>query len=185
MRKTIIHVALLIAVLAIPSGATAQLGVNVYGGYGTFGGDDFQDINGGYVVGAELLVSATSSFRLGAGGSYAYYGVEGDAEDIEQFDVSAVARYLFPSEGPRPYLGLRAGFSTQAAALNAEDVERSGTGIGPQAGVLVPLGSVRLDLGLEYIFQSFGDTEIDGSLQSGTETSGSLLVLRGGLAFGG
>ena len=170
---------------------SARLGIGA--GFGTLTGDDFENSEAGFTVGGNLLFLRPNGIQLGLAFDYSQYGVgdvdlngivlESGEEPVTQLDILGVLRYVFPDEAAQFFLGGKAGFSRRSAEVSIIESSSSGLAVGPMAGVQVPVGNLALEIGLDAMFVSYGDVEIDGTKITGTDATGFRILGRVGLSI--
>lgn len=181
IRRITIVAAFLLLLSPAAAAGQAQLGLGL--GYGSYSGDDFEGQEAGLTFWGNVLFGVSDRFQLGGEFDYSSYGIEGFEESVGQIDIAALARYTFPGEAARFYTGGRVSFSRQSVDVLDVSGSSNGFGIGPTLGVLIPVGTLSIDLGGDLLFQSFGDADVDGITVDGTDQSGFRFIVRGGLAI--
>jgi hypothetical protein len=155
--------------------------------YASLNGDDYAGINAGVGLDLQLRYHAGRGFSVAGGFQYTSHGLEGIDESFGVRGYFADARYTFaPQSSPsvKPYIGGRFAVTHWSIAAAGTNATADGTALGPVGGLLIGLGpSTRLDVGLAFLAVRFGDTEFDGVAQPDSDTSGSTLALRLGVAF--
>ncbi|MEJ2502610.1 MAG: hypothetical protein P8177_04705 [Gemmatimonadota bacterium] len=165
-------------------------GLEVWGGYGFWGGGDFEDVDGGIRGGVVGMLDVNP--RVGFGAELILGRAEERGEeavvDISEFGLNAVFRYAFgPRGGTHAFAQGRAGWSR----LSLNSFRLDGLAIGPEIGVEIPLGTrVRLVIAGGGTWNIYGDAQLDtGSSIGGTgipdtSASGFQYGARIGIAFG-
>ncbi len=171
------------AVAAPPAAAQASLGIA--GLYASLGGSDFDGIGSGIGGEASVWFPAGTSFMIGGGAHYTSHGIDGIDENLSVLAIFVEPRYRFQTGGKvKPYIAGRAAWARNSASSGGVDISATGFYFGGGGGLMVPVGA-KLDLDFEVLFNSvsFGDVDVDGTSQSGTDASGTALVARVGLLF--
>ena len=178
-------------VLVSASASAAQVSIGANGQYLSLGGNDFSAIDAGFGAGASVLIPVGKSLMVGGSGQYSTHGVTGVNENLNALGLLAEARYLFRTPGGKvsPYVAGRGGW-LRASASNIDlgagpsDYSQSGFAFGGGGGVMIGLTpKMAVDLGAVYHSVSLGDAKVDGQTQTGTESSGTGLQVRGGVAI--
>jgi hypothetical protein len=172
----------LIALIAIPMGAQAQVRLGLSGGVSGYTGDDFDGVESGFTFGGELVFPLMSGLEVGGAFDYSAFGVEDVDEDLSQIDIFGVVRYPIVSESVHFLIGGKAGYSREKLTI-IEDITRNGWGIGPTAGIRIPLTSLSIDIVADGIYQSFGDFSSDGETAEDSDGSGFRWTVRGGISI--
>ncbi|NJD18683.1 MAG: hypothetical protein FIA95_05290 [Gemmatimonadetes bacterium] len=165
-----------LCVLALfPNGGSCQLArLGLGGGFGTGWGEDFDIAEAGPTVGGSVVFLGLSGVEVGLAFDYSHFGI-GDPEDFDvpeeidleigdeyfaQLDILAVVRHVFPAETARFFIGGKAGFTRRTAKHAIMETWRSGLAIGPTIGVLLPIGDLHLEVGLDAMLVSYGDVKV-------------------------
>jgi hypothetical protein len=172
----------LIAMIAIPMGAQAQVRLGLSGGVSGYTGDDFDGVETGFTFGGELVFPLASGLEVGGAFDYSSYGLEDVDEDLSQIDIFGVVRYPVVGESVHFLVGAKGGFSRQKATI-IEDITANGWGFGPTAGIRIPLTSLSIDIVADGIYQSFGDFSVDGESVEDSSSSGFRWTVRGGISI--
>ncbi len=124
-----------------------------------------------------------TGWQLGLAAELSDYGIEGSGADVSEFDLMAVVRFLNPGQGARFFLGGKAGYSTQS--LENQPFETSGRGftIGATIGVLIPMGSVDLEIAGDALRLSCDDVEFLGEELPRSESRGFRMIGRVGFSI--
>jgi len=173
MRRTLAGILGVIALF--PSGGACQLArLGLGGGFGTVWGDDFDIAEAGPTVGGSLLFLGLGGVEVGLAFDYSQFRL-GDPEELDlpeefdfevgdehfaQLDILGVVRHVFPAERAQCFIGGKAGFSRRTAEHAIYETSRSGLAIGPMVGVLLPIGDLQLELGLDAMLVSYGDVKV-------------------------
>ncbi len=173
--------------LAIPAVADAQgIGAEAAGIYATLSGDDFQGIDAGFGLDAQLRFNAAPRFSIGAGVQLTSHGNNVVSENTRVTGFFAEPRLTFsmPASPLTPFLGARVGLARTSLSSGGTDVTSSGWLFGGTGGAMFRAGPmVNVVLAVVFASVSFGDFEVNGTSQPGTETSGTSLALRGGVSI--
>lgn len=171
-----------IAMIALPICLQAQVRLGISGGVSGYTGDDFDGVETGFTFGGELVYPLMSGLEVGGAFDYSSYGVEDVDEDLSQIDVLGVVRYPIGTGSAQFLVGGKVGYSRQKITVIV-DGTRNGWGIGPTAGVRIPLTSLAIDIVADGIYQSFGDFSVDGETEDGSDGSGFRWTVRGGISI--
>lgn len=166
--------------LAAPlSGQSVELGLN--GGSGKYMGDDFEGAEVGFGAGGHLLFGEGDA-RFGAGVDYARYGEEDIDEKTTALDLFGLFRYMLPGESARFFVGGKAGFSRLSAEVLDISISANGFGVGPVAGVQIPLEAFSVEISGDVQYVSYGDVEGEGETIEGSDSTGFEAGVRVGIA---
>ena len=180
MRRSMLAALAFAFFLAAPlSAQSVELGLN--GGFGKYLGDDFEDSEVGFGVGGHLLFGEGDA-RFGAGVDYASYGEEGLEEKMGALDLFGLFRYMLPGESARFFVGGKAGFSRLSADVMDISISAKGFGVGPVAGVQIPLEALAVEISGDVQYVSYGDVEGEGETIEGSDSSGFEAGVRVGIA---
>lgn len=156
--------------------------------YATLSGADFDGVNAGLGGDVQLRYHAARGISIGGGVQYTSHSVDGINENFGVTGFFADARYAFQggsSLSVTPYLGARVVLTHYSISSSGSDLKASGTAFGPAGGMLIRLTpATQLDVGLVWYSVHFGDAELNGTTQSGTDSNGSSLALRAGVVIG-
>ena len=187
-----------------PSVGAAQASIGVGGQYLSFGGSDFDPIDAGMGLEANVMFPAGKAFMVGASGQWSTHNDANLSDNMTALGIFAEGRYLFRSaSGSKltPFVGVRGGWSkgtetAQASELGfstgSVDLSTTGFVFGGGAGVMIALSpSMSLDVNGMMHTVSFGDFHAKGNLDgapvdqdiSGSKSSGTALQLRAGLSI--
>lgn len=179
----LITMVLVAALLGSPAGASAQsILLGGSGGFGTFRGDHFEHIEAGYTIGGHLLFETSSHLYLGGAFDFSSYGLEDTAEDVGQIDILGVFRYLFAAEGTRLFAGTRIGFTRQSIEIFHIDASANGFALGAETGVVIPTGSIAIELAGNVLYQAYGAETANGDKYRDSG-SGFRFLFRGGISI--
>ncbi len=168
------------------AGAAQARGFSLEGAglYADVSGDDFSGTNAGVGFDAQARFS-WGAFSLGAGVQYSSHGLDGLSENLGVRGFFAEPRYAFPTAAGNltPYLVGRLALLHERIEVGSSKAEANGTAFGGGGGLAIRLAStVDLSVSVLYAAVSFGDVELNGTEQPNTDTSGSTLALRAGIA---
>lgn len=156
--------------------------------YAALNGADFDGIDAGLGGDLQFRYHAARGFSIGGGVQYTSHGIDGISENFGVRGFFADARYAFErpsSPSITPYLGARVVLTHYSASSGGTDATADGTAFGPAGGMLIRLTpATQLDLGIVWFSVHFGDAEVNGTPQSGTDSNGSALALRAGVVIG-
>lgn len=172
--------AVLLVIVAVPLQAQS-LGISA--GYGSLSGDDFDGIESGFTIGGELLFEVSQDVLLGGAFDYSSYGIEDTEEDLSQYDLQGVLRYLFPGDETRFFVGGRLGYTRQSIEILTESAAANGFSIGPSVGVTIPTGGVNVDVSVDGLYETLGDFSSDGDSIDGSDSSGFRFLGRAGISI--
>jgi len=181
----------LAAILAVaslmPVTVAAQgLGIEVAGMYATLSGDDFTGIDAGVGFDAQLRINLAPRVSLGGGVQRTSHGndVVPDNYGVMAFFVEPRMTFSMPASPMTPFIGARVGRLSSSIESGGNEQEASGWMYGATGGLMFRAGPmVNLVVAVMYAAASFGDIEINGTTQPNSDTSGSSLVLRGGVSI--
>src|SRR5256885_15453543 len=106
-RLTLVTLCLALAPVVLPSQGFSFAATGMYA---SLSGSDFNGINSGLGVDAQLRYHAAKGFSIGAGLQYTSHGISGFSEHFGVRGIFADGRYTFASKSSpnlEPYLGLR------------------------------------------------------------------------------
>jgi hypothetical protein len=190
-RLPVIRACALLAtlLLLVPVQSRAQgiqpRGFELWGGYYTWSGDDFENVDPGLRGGLAFLVEAAPT--VGVGGEVVVARFDENGEDVTEFGLNALLRWsLGPLDSFHGFVQGRVGWSR----LSAASVTWDGLAVGPELGVELPLSErIRLVVAAGGSWHTYQDAEVDfgtggGPGIPGSSTSGIDYGARVGLAIG-
>lgn len=189
MRGPAPIVAALLLVFALGSGTAAAQDVEVAAAAGWYDptGDDFENTDPGAGVDGVVRFRTTDRLSLGAGLQWNSHAVPFSDDDWSVLSVFAEPRLLLldRSRSVNPFVSVRAGWMRQAVDLSdGSERTASGFGVGGFAGALLRITDrVGVEASVPAYYLSFGDYEVDGVEQAGTESSGGVWGARLGLVL--
>lgn len=176
----------LVGLLALPFAVDAQVRLGISAGVAGYTGGEtdlvLEVLETGFTIGGELVVPLASGLEVGALVDYSSFGVEDVDESLGQIDVFGVVRYPVVGESVHFLVGGKLGYSRQSITI-IEDITRNGFGVGPTAGIRIPLTSLSIDIVADGIWQNFGDLSAGGETGEDTSESGFRWGVRGGISI--
>jgi hypothetical protein len=174
----------MLALLATPLCLQGQIRLGISGGAGNFTGDDFEGSQTGWTVGGELVYPLASGLEIGGLFDYSSYGVDDvDTVDANVMDIYGVARYPFPGERARFFVGAKGGYSRLSADSEGQSLSASGFAVGPTVGVRIPLSRISIDIAGDGMYTSYGDAEFEGTTIEDSSSSGFRWIARAGISI--
>lgn len=155
--------------------------------YATLSGDDFDGVDAGLGIDAQVRFRAGPRLTIGIGGQYTMHGVDISDEKFKVMGIFAEPRLTFsmPGASMTPFVGARLGYLRNSFSDTGTDVKASGWLLGGTGGLMFRAGpSMNIVLALMFASATFGDQEINGTTQANTDASGTSLALRAGVSFG-
>lgn len=156
--------------------------------YAALNGSDFDGINAGWGGDVQFRYHAARGLSIGGGVQYTSHGVDGFNENYGVRAFFADARYAFErpsSPSVTPYLGARVALAHYGVSSGGNELTADGAAFGPVGGLLIDLTpTTQVDFGIAWFSVNFGDAQLNGTTQSGTDSHGSALALRAGVVFG-
>lgn len=174
-----------------PAPATAQLSpqfaaVSGAGLYASLGGNDFETTDDGIGAEGSLWFRMGDSWLLGGGVQYTSHHEDSFDTNIGVLGIFAEPRYRFTTGGgkPTPFVAGRLAWLRQSGSVAGTGFNATGFLLGGGGGVAIGLGT-RVDLEVEVLLGlvSFGDVTVGGSTMPDTDTNGTALAARLGIAF--
>jgi len=143
---------------------------------GSLYSDGSFDTEPGPTVGGALLFPVTDAWRVGIGADFSFHSLSGlgDGARLDSVDGMIQVDWMLagPEETARPYLGALAGYSQRSFKVVSSTTNDDGLLAGGVAGLIVPVRSLQMDLGLGSVFHS------------GTSGNGSRIFARFTAQFG-
>ena len=183
---------ILIAVLALAALATTAQAQSVKwtfegaGLYTSLSGDDFDNTDAGMGFDLQGRYQYNSKWSFGGGLMRETHGIDGVSDDAVVLGFLVEPRFHFRKldNNLMPYATLRVAYLKNSLETGGSDYEASGNLIGLGGGVGYAF-SPNMTFGGSLTFNaiSFGDVEIDGTSQDGTDTSGNGLTFRFSFAY--
>jgi hypothetical protein len=158
------------------------------GVYAALNGSDFDGINAGLGVDAQVRYHTRGGVSVGAGVQYTSHGIDGLDPNFGVRAFFADLRYSFEkasSPSITPYVAARAALAHYGISSGGNSATANGSAFGPAGGMLIQLGrTAKLDVGIVWYSVHFGNFSANGVEQADTKSSGSALALRAGVVFG-
>ncbi len=177
--------ALVVAFLVVPAASPAQTQAGLGVGYSILSGDSYDDVGAGPTLGGHFLFGISENAQVGVG--FDYSALAGGSS-VGQIDILAAARYLFPSDGARFFVGAKGGFTRQLATMvsrtpftpdvTVSESSANGFAVGPTAGVRIASGGYAIEFAADGLFHSYGDRTVEGTVVQGTSDTGFRVVPR-------
>ncbi len=188
MRCRLLVVLVFVTVLVPCTAAqSGDLHLGISGGYASFSGEDYKDVEPGFSISGSVLFPATERVLGGIGLEHSSYGIQTGEETLRQTDVYAVARYILLPKAVRPYIGGTIGYSRQSTkqTIGGAEVERSVSGLaaGPALGVLIPVGPFSIELSANVVRHSFGNVQQEDMEMLDTESSTLQFIGKAGVSI--
>lgn len=169
----------------VPAAAAAQgIGIEAAGIYATLSGDDFQGVDAGFGFDGQLRLNLAPRFSIGAGIQRTSHGNDVVPENFGVMGFFAEPRLTFSMPGApmTPFIGARVALMKSSIESGGTEVKQSGYLLGGTAGAMFRAGPmVNIVAAVVFGSLSFGDQEVNGTEQPGTDTGGTSLAIRAGV----
>ena len=175
------------------AGSSGGMAIGVSAGYVSAGGDLSDPFPNGY--GMEAGIGGAANFRYGVarniwvtgGFGYSSHGIKNTSDNVTLLSFVVEPRYTFALSSGKitPFVGGRLQYTRGSASVTGTgDVKASGLGFGALGGAMYSLSpTLSLEGALSFVSQSFGDAEVAGQTQAGSDQSGTLIGLNFGVVF--
>lgn len=185
MRTVSGTAAVLAALVLVPSALLAQkIGLEAAGIYATLSGDDFQGVDAGMGLDAQIRFNVAPRISIGAGVQRTSHGNDVVPENFGVLGIFAEPRLTFsmPASPLTPFIGARVALMKSSIESGGTEVKQSGYLVGGTGGIMFRAGPmVNIVAAVVFGSLSFGDQEVNGTEQPGTDTGGTSLALRAGV----
>ena len=166
-----------------PQTVLGQTELVLDGGIGAFAGGDFAGTPPGPALGVALHVSEWGSAHGGVELGYSRHGGTGVESTTTQLQYLGLARYTVLSGPILVHVGGKLGAGRRSLKIVDEPATTDGFVLGPSVAVRFPVGSMRLQLTLDALYETYEELIMYGSREYGTDEDGLRLVFRAGLVF--
>lgn len=191
MKRLLVITAIGMAGLVSPSDAHAQFtgfrGIELWGGYAGWAGDDAEGLEPGFRGGAIIFNDASA--RLGVGLEGMYGRMSSDVADVDEWGAGLVLRWSAAARtSTHLFVGGRIGWHRLSTEVALVSIDQDGLAIGPEVGVEIPVStSIRFVLAADGTWQTYGNARLFATSEDVADTAGSAfrLGVRAGLLFGG
>ena len=143
---------LALCLCCIPSTASAQKNaISAQLGLGIPTGDMADAYGTGFCLQGTYLYLVSPQVRIGGTLGYKYFGLDHADGGLSTIPLMFVARYDFPGSGVKPYMGGELGLHIWSVTVKYQGLEvfddnGSDIGLTPMFGLLIPAGTMIIDL---------------------------------------
>lgn len=167
----------------MPQAIAGQTELVLDAGIGAFASGDFAGTPPGPSLAAALHIAKWGSAQ--GGFEFGYSRHEGSELEsaTTQLEYVALLRYPVLSDPILVHLGGKLGAGRRSLTIVDEPAAADGFIIGPSAAVSLPVGSMRIQLTFDALYETYEELIMYGSREYGTDKDGLRLVFRTGLVL--
>ena len=167
----------------------AQDAVDLWGAWGSWAGENAEDFQDGYALGASYVADIGKPVDVGLDILFARFDADQATDVVDELEISAVLkRWILGRQGPfRPFLGARVGYTRLAADLEEFRFEQNGALGGLTLGFVLPSGrTLSPTFSLEALRVRYSDTTLflEGLEIPQSGGWGWRFFIKGGVTFG-